>query len=125
MTENDIAKEILNAAFEVHKTLGPGLLESVYHECLFYELSERGLFVEKEKSQPIVFKDVKLTSGYRIDLLVNHTVIIELKSVDQLNNLHVAQTLTYLKLSNLKLALLINFNVPLLKDGIKRIANNL
>ena len=125
MTENDIAKEILNAAFEVHKTLGPGLLESVYHECLFYELSERGLFVEKEKSQPIVFKDVKLTSGYRIDLLVNHKVIIELKSVEQLNNLHVAQTLTYLKLSNLKLALLINFNVPLLKDGIKRIANNL
>jgi GxxExxY protein len=122
MTENEIAKEILNAAFEVHKTLGPGLLESVYHECLFYELSERGLFVEKEKSQPIVFKDVKLTSGYRIDLLVNHTVIIELKSVDQLNNLHVAQTLTYLKLSNLKLALLINFNVPLLKDGIKRSA---
>ena len=125
MTENDIAKEILNAAFEVHKTLGPGLLESVYHECLFYELSERGLFVEKEKSQPIVFKDVKLTSGYRIDLLVNHSVIIELKSVDQLNNLHVAQALTYLKLSNLKLALLINFNVPLLKDGIRRIANNL
>jgi GxxExxY protein len=125
MTENDIAKEILNAAFEVHKTLGPGLLESVYHECLFYELSERGLFVEKEKSQPIIFKDVKLTSGYRIDLLVNHKVIIELKSVEQLNNLHVAQALTYLKLSNLKLALLINFNVPLLKDGIRRIANNL
>lgn len=125
MTENEIAKEILNAAFEVHKAIGPGLLESAYQECLFYELNKRGLVVEKEKSLPIIFKDVKLTAGYRIDLLVNQRVIIELKSVEQLNNLHIAQTLTYLKLSKLKLALLINFNVPLLKDGIKRIVNNL
>ena len=125
MTENEIAKEILNASFEVHNTLGPGLLESVYHECLHYELNQRGLFVEREKSQPIVFKDAKLTAGFRIDLLVNQKVIIELKSVEQINNLHIAQTLTYLKLSNLKLALLINFNVPLLKQGIKRIAHNL
>ncbi len=125
MTENEIAKEILNAAFEVHKAIGPGLLESAYQECLFYELNKRGLVVEKEKSLPVIFKDVKLTAGYRIDLLVNQRVIIELKSVDQLNNLHIAQALTYLKLSNLKLAILINFNVPLLKDGIKRIVNNL
>lgn len=125
MTENEIAKEIFNASFEIHKTLGPGLLESVYHECLFFELTQRGLTVEKEKLISIIYKETKLNSGFRIDLLVNHKVIVELKSVDSINNLHIAQTLTYLKLSNLKLALLINFNVPLLKDGIKRIVHNL
>jgi len=125
MTENEITNQIINASIEVHKTLGPGLLESVYHECLYHELIQRGLYVEKEKNLPIVFKEVKLNAGYRIDLLVNQTIIVELKSVEIINDLHIAQTLTYLKLSNLKLALLINFNVPLLKNGIKRIANNL
>jgi GxxExxY protein len=125
MTENEITNQIINASIEVYKTLGPGLLESVYHECLYHELVHRGLNVEKEKNLPIVFKEVKLNAGYRIDLLVNHTIIVELKSVETINDLHVAQTLTYLKLSNLKLALLINFNVPLLKNGIRRIANNL
>ncbi|MFN6378244.1 MAG: GxxExxY protein [Flavobacteriales bacterium] len=125
MTENEITNQIINASIEVHKTLGPGLLESVYHECLYHELVQRGLYVEKEKNLPIVFKEVKLNAGYRIDLLVNKTIIVELKSVETINDLHIAQTLTYLKLSNLKLALLINFNVPLLKNGIKRIAHNL
>jgi GxxExxY protein len=125
MTENEITNQIINASIEVHKTLGPGLLESVYHECLYHELVQRGLYVEKEKNLPIVFKEVKLNAGYRIDLLVNKTIIVELKSVETINDLHIAQTLTYLKLSNLKLALLINFNVPLLKNGIRRIANNL
>ena len=125
MTENEITNQIINASIEVHKTLGPGLLESVYHECLYHELIQRGLYVEKEKNLPIVFKEVKLNAGYRIDLLVSQTTIVELKSVETINDLHIAQTLTYLKLSNLKLALLINFNVPLLKNGIKRIANNL
>jgi GxxExxY protein len=125
MTENEITNQIINASIEVHKTLGPGLLESVYHECLYHELLQRGLHVEKEKNLPIVFKEVKLNAGYRIDLLVNQTIVVELKSVEMINDLHIAQTLTYLKLSNLKLALLINFNVPLLKNGIKRIANNL
>lgn len=125
MTENEIAKKIIDASFEVHNTLGPGLLESVYQACLHQELIQKGLFVEREKSQPIVYKDTLLNTGFRIDLLVNKKVIIELKSVDMIHNLHIAQTLTYLKLSNLKLALLINFNVPLLKDGIRRIVNNL
>jgi GxxExxY protein len=125
MTENEITNQIINASIEVHKTLGPGLLESVYNECLYHELVQRGLYVEKEKNLPIVFKEVKLNAGYRIDLLVNKTIIVELKSVETINDLHIAQTLTYLKLSNLKLALLINFNVPLLKNGIRRIANNL
>ena len=123
MNENDIATKIIGCAIEVHKALGPGLLESAYQECLLYKLREEGLRVEREKSMPLVFEEVKLDCGYRIDLLVENKVVIELKSVEALNDVHLAQTLTYLKLGKFKLGLLINFNVSLLKKGIRRIIN--
>ena len=120
---NEISKIIIGFAIEVHKKLGPGLLESAYHECLYYELKKAGLKVVKEKPMPIVYKEVKLDHGYRIDLLVENNIVIELKSVEALTEVHFAQVLTYLKLGNYKLGLLINFNVKLLKNGIKRIIN--
>jgi GxxExxY protein len=123
MNENDISGKIIGCAIEVHKTLGPGLLESAYEECLFYELIESGLKVERQKALPVVYKEVKLEAGYRIDLLVENLVVVELKSVDALNDVHTAQVLTYLKLSGCKLGLLINFNVSRLRDGIKRLKN--
>ena len=123
MTENEIATKIIGCAIEVHKALGPGLLESAYQECLLYKLKQSGLLVEKEKAMPLVFEEVKLDCGYRIDLLVENKVVIELKSVEALNDVHLAQTLTYMKLGNYKLGLLINFNVSLLKKGIKRVIN--
>lgn len=125
MTDNEIANKIIGIAIEVHKALGPGLLESAYKECLFYKIKESGLWVEKEKSMPLIFEEVKLDCGYRIDLLVENKVVIELKSVEALHDVHLAQILTYLKLGNYKLGLLINFNVVLLKDGIKRVVNKL
>jgi len=121
--ENIISNKIIGLAIEVHRSLGPGLLESAYQECLYYELKNNGLKVEKEKPMPIVYKDMKLDHGYRIDLLVEHKVVVEIKTVDTLIDVHFAQVLTYLKLGNYKLGLLINFNVPLLKNGIKRIIN--
>ncbi len=120
-----MSKIIVNPALKVHRNLGPGLLESSYEECLCYELKKEGLFVEKQKSLPLVYEEVKLEIGYRVDILIEKKVIIEVKSVDSLNDVHFAQVLTYLKLSGCKLGLLINFNVPLMKDGIKRIVNNL
>jgi len=125
MNENEISNKIIGLAIEVHKSLGPGLLESAYKECLFYKLQKSGLLVEKEKPMPLIFEEVKLECGYRIDILVENKVVIELKSVESLNDVHLAQTLTYMKLGGYKLGLLINFNVTLLKNGIKRIANNL
>ena len=125
MTENEIANKILGCALEVHKALGPGLLESAYQECLFYKLSKEGLYVIKEKPMPLVFEEVYLECGYRIDLLVENKVVIELKSVEALNDVHLAQILTYLKLGSYKLGLLMNFNVSLLKNGIKRVVNGL
>jgi len=125
MTENEISKIIIGKAIEVHKALGPGLLESAYQECLYYELSEEGLNVEKQKPMSIVYKEVKLDHGYRIDLLVEDKVVIELKTVDALIDVHDAQILTYLKLGDYKLGLLINFKVSLLKNGIRRFVNNL
>ena len=125
MHENEISKIIINAAIEIHKTLGPGLLESVYESTLEYKLKKLGLNVKKQIALPVVFEEIKLEAGYRIDLLIENKVIIELKSVETILPVHKAQTLTYLKLSKLKLALLINFNVPLLKEGIKRFVNNL
>jgi len=125
MTENKISKLIVESALKVHKTLGPGLLESSYEECLLYELRKRDLEVAKQKALPLIYEDVKLEIGYRIDLLVEDKVIIEVKSVEALNDVHLAQTLTYLKLSDCKLGLLINFNVALVKNGIKRVVNNL
>jgi GxxExxY protein len=125
MTENEISNKIIGAAIKVHTALGPGLLESAYQECLFYVLQKEGLKVEKEKPMPLVFEEVKLDCGYRIDLLVENKVVIEIKSVEALNDVHLAQILTYLKLGDYKLGLLINFNVALLKQGIKRVANGI
>ena|SRR6218665_333961 len=125
MTENELATKVIGICIEVHNALGPGLLESAYQECLYYKLSTSGLSVEREKPMPLVFEEVKLECGYRIDLLVENLLVIELKSVEALNDVHLAQTLTYLKLGNYKLGLLINFNVALLKHGIKRVVNGL
>ncbi len=125
MTENEISKVIFDCALKVHKALGPGLLESAYEECLYFELKRAGLKVEKQKPLPLVYDEVKLEIGYRVDLLVEDKVIIENKAVEALNDIHLAQILTYLKLSGCKLGMLINFNVTLIKDGIKRVVNNL
>ena len=118
-----IFKMILDCSFKVHTALGPGLLESAYENCLYYELQQSGLYVEKQKPLPLVYKEVKLEAGYRIDLLVENKVIVEIKSVESLADLHMAQIITYLKLSGCKLGLLANFNVRHLKDGIKRVIN--
>lgn len=125
MKENDLSHLIIGIAIDVHNALGPGLLERTYLECLFYKLCKEGLKVEKEKPMPLIYEDVKLDCGYRIDLLVEDKIVIEIKSVEELNDIHLAQTLTYLKLGNYKLGLLINFNVLLLKHGIKRVVNGL
>jgi len=123
MIENELSNKVIGLAIEVHKALGPGLLESAYKECLFYKIQQEGLKVEKEKAMPLVFEDVRLECGYRMDLLVENKLVIEIKSVDALNDVHLAQTLTYMKLGNFRLGLLINFNVVLLKYGIKRVIN--
>lgn len=123
MTENEIAKKVIGIAIEVHSALGPGLLESTYKECLFYALKNQGLNVQKELALPLVYAGVHLECGYRIDILVENKVVIELKSVEALNDVHLAQTLTYIKLGAYKLGLLINFNVALLKNGLKRVIN--
>jgi GxxExxY protein len=121
MEINELTKEVIGAAIEVHKVLGPGLMESVYEECLCHELGLRALRFERQKSLPIVFKEVKFDCGYRLDLLVANSVIVEIKAVEVLLPVHEAQLLTYLKVGGWKVGLLINFNVPLLKDGIQRI----
>ena len=121
MTENELSNKIIGLAIEVHTALGPGLLESAYKECLFYKIGKSGISVEKEKPMPLVFEEVRLDCGYRIDLVTEKKLVIEIKSVEALNEIHLAQTLTYLKLGNYKLGLLINFNVAKLKDGIKRV----
>jgi len=120
MTNEEVFKAVLDCSFRVHSALGAGLLESSYEECLFYELKQLGLFAEKQKPLPLVYHDIKLDIGYRVDILVENKVIIEIKSVDAFNEVHYAQILTYLKLSGCKLGLLVNFNVRHLKDGIKR-----
>jgi GxxExxY protein len=120
---NEITSKILKCAFKVHTALGPGLLESAYLECLYFELKQIGLVVEKQKALPLIYHDVNLEAGYRIDLYVEHRIVIEIKSVEALNDVHLAQVLTYLKLSESRIGLLINFNVTSLKNGIKRLAN--
>jgi GxxExxY protein len=125
MNENELSKVIIGIAIDIHNLLGPGLLESAYKECLYYRLKKHGYLVEKEKPMPLVYEEVKLDCGYRIDILVEKKVVLEIKSVDSLNEVHFAQTLTYMKLGSYKLGLLINFNVYLLKDGIRRIANRI
>jgi GxxExxY protein len=118
---NKLSEKILKCAFTVHNALGPGLLESAYEECLFYELKCAGLTVEKQKALPLIYKEIHLETGYRIDLIVNKQIVLEIKSVEAIADIHVAQALTYLKLSKCKLGLLLNFNVPSLKLGIKRL----
>jgi GxxExxY protein len=125
MELNNLSEKVIGFAMDVHSKLGPGLLENVYKECLFYKLQKESFFVEKEKPLPVIFEDVKLDCGYKIDLLVEHELVIELKSVKAINEIHLAQTLTYLRLGGYKLGLLLNFNVLQLKDGIKRVVNGL
>jgi GxxExxY protein len=120
----EIATEIVDSCFRIHRELGPGLLESAYETCLEYELSKRGLSVERQVPQPVIYDEISIDAGYRLDLLINGLVIIELKAVEQLAPIHTAQLLTYLKLSGRTLGSLVNYNTPLIKQGIKRIANN-
>ena len=122
-TLNRITEEIIGAAIEVHRTVGPGLLESAYEVCLVFDLRERGFRVEQQKPLPVVYKSVKLDCGYRLDLVVEGRVIVEIKAVEKLNSIHEAQLLSYLRLHGCKLGLLINFHVPLLKNGVRRIVN--
>ena len=125
MTENALSRIAIGCALKVHSALGPGLLESAYEACLHYELIKAGLFVEVQKPLPLIYQTVKLECGYRIDLWVERRLIIEVKGVEALNDVHLAQLLTYLRLTDCKLGLLMNFNVLRLKDGIRRVVNNL
>ena len=121
LTYEELTQQIIAAAIEVHKNLGPGLLESAYEECLCHEMSLRGLTFRRQVSLPVTYKGIKLDCGYRLDVLVEEKVILELKSVDEVTGLHQAQLLTYLRLSGMKVGLLLNFNTPLMKDGITRL----
>ncbi|CAB1056388.1 hypothetical protein D1BOALGB6SA_1124 [Olavius sp. associated proteobacterium Delta 1] len=125
MDINELSSKIIGAAIEVHKALGPGLLESAYEECLCHELKLRGLTFDRQKNLPVVYKGKKLDCGYRLDIFVKEAIIIELKSCEKIEPIHRAQLLTYLKLSRLSLGLLLNFNVPVMRDGIVRIVNEL
>ena len=121
MDREEIFKKILDCSFAVHSALGPGLLEKVYEECLVYELTCEGLLVERQKAYPLVYKGIRLDTGYRIDLIVENQIIVEIKSIDSFVEVHLSQILTYLRLTECKLGLLINFKVRHLKDGIKRV----
>lgn len=123
MEVNEITKIVIGCAIEVHKQLGPGLLESAYQECLCYELKNKGLQIHREKAMPIIYKEIRLDHGYRMDILVENKVVIEIKTVEQFTDVHTAQVLTYLRLGNFKLGLLLNFQVSVLKNGIKRVIN--
>ena len=124
MRENEISQKIIGLAIKIHKKLGPGLLEKVYHECLYYEIQKSGLQVQKEVYVHVDYEEIKIERAFKIDLLVENKLIVELKSVRELNDIYIAQTLTYLRLSKIRLGLLINFNEILLKDGIRRVINN-
>ena len=123
MDENEISKIVFESALKIHKVLGPGLLESAYEECLFYELKKYDFKVEKQKQLPLIYEEVRLDVGYRIAIIIEDKFIVEVKSVEALTDVHLAQLLTYLRLSNCKLGLLINFNVSLLKNGVRRVIN--
>ena len=125
MDINELSSKIIGAAIEVHKALGPGLLESAYEECLCHEFGLRGLSNERQKPLPVIYKGIELDCGYRLDIVVENTIILELKSCEKIEPIHKAQLLTYLKLSGLKLGLILNFNVALMRDGIVRIVNEL
>ena len=123
MTENELSKIVFECGLKVHRALGPGLLESAYEECLFYEINKVGVNIEKQKGLPLIYNDVKLDIGYRVDFILENKLIVEIKAVESLADIHIAQLLTYLKLANCKLGLLINFNTKFFKDGVKRIIN--
>lgn len=123
MTDYELTQKVIGCAMKVHSALGPGLLESAYQECLCFELLRAGLDVEKQKPMPLVYSEVKLDCGYRVDVMVEKRLILEIKSVEALNDIHLAQVLTYLRLANCRLALLMNFNVLHLRDGIRRVVN--
>ncbi len=123
MTENELSQQVIGLAIKVHRRLGPGLLESVYEECLSYELDNADLFFERQKPMPVIYDAIKLDVGFKLDLFVERQLILELKAVEALNDVHIAQTLTYLRLANCRLGLLVNFNVAVLTKGIRRIAN--
>jgi GxxExxY protein len=125
MDENSLSNLVINRAIKVHTVLGPGLLESSYRECLYYELLKTGLLIEKEKKLPLIYEEVKLECGYRLDILVEGRLVIEAKACEGIHDIHMAQVLTYLKLTGCKLGLLLNFNVVRMKDGIRRVVNNL
>jgi GxxExxY protein len=125
MTENELAKIAVNSAYKIHKTFGPGLFEMVYKECIYFELTQQKILVEKEKQIPLIYSSVHLEAGYRADLILENKLIIEVKAIEAIHDVHFSQALTYLRLADCKLGLLINFNVPLIKDGIRRIVNNL
>lgn len=123
ISENDISRIVYEAGYLVHKTLGPGLLESAYEECMFYELNKHNLLVEKQKPMPLIYDEVKLDVGYRLDFLIEKKFVLEIKSVETLNDVHLAQIPNYLRLSNCKLGMLINFNTLQFKNGVKRVIN--
>ena len=125
MSENELSKIIVNACFDVHSELGPGLFESVYEQCLYFELTQAGLLVERQKELPVIYKSNAMELGFRTDLIVDKKVIVEIKSIEGIAPVHHKQLLTYLRLTGLKLGLLVNFNEALIKDGVKRIVNNL
>ena len=125
LKENELSHVVIGLALEVHTALGPGLLERSYQECLYHKISKAGIIVEKQKAIPLVFEEVRLECGYRLDLLVENKLVVEIKSVQEMNEIYFAQTLTYLRLGNYRLGLLINFNVLHLKDGIRRVVNRL
>jgi GxxExxY protein len=124
VTDNQITEIIIGCAIKVHKALGPGLLESSYQECLFYEIKKTGLFVEKEKPMPLVYDDIVMPCSYRVDLFVEEQIIVEIKSVNEIHPIVLAQTLTYLKLAEVRIGLIINFNVTLLTEGLKRVIHD-
>ena len=123
MTENELSRIVFDAALKVHQNLGPGLLESAYEECLFYEINKTGLKVEKQKALPLIYEEIKLDIGYRVDFILENKLIVEIKAVESLADIHIAQLLTYLKLANCKLGLLINFNVEKLVSGVTHIVS--
>lgn len=125
MTENEISAIVVDTCYKIHVKLGPGLLESVYEAILHHELTKRGLSVERQKPLPVLWDGIKLDIGFRSDLIINNKVILEIKSIEQITDIHAKQVLTYLKITKMKLGLLINFNVPIIKFGIKRVVSNL
>lgn len=125
MTENEISAIVVDTCYKMHVKLGPGLLESVYEAILYYELTKKGLFVERQKALPVIWDELKLDIGFRTDLIIENKLILEIKSIEKITEVHAKQIMTYLKITKIKLGLLINFNVPLIKFGITRIVNNL